>query len=61
MVAAAPTTVAAIATEATVSGSAEDTKDTLLLCSCGFTSTENKKGIQCIEDHHVRRKINYKH
>lgn len=43
-VAAVPTTVAAIAIEATVSGRAEETNDDcLLLCSRGFTLTEEQK------------------
>lgn len=41
-VAAAPTTVAAIATEAAVSGKAEDTVGNFLSCSCDFMSIEEK-------------------
>lgn len=43
MVAAVPTTAAAIAIEAAVSGRAADTRDGLLLCSCSFTLTEEQK------------------
>lgn len=43
MVAAVPTTAAAIAIEAAVSGRAADARDGLLLCSCSFTLTEEQK------------------
>lgn len=42
-VAAAPTRVAATATEAAVSGSAKETVDTLLPCNCDFTSIQELK------------------
>lgn len=41
-VAAVPTTVAAIATEATVSGRADVLMDTIFHCSCDFVSTEEQ-------------------
>ena len=49
-VAAAPTTVAAIATEAAVSGRADVMMDSLFPCSCDFISTEEQNRIQSIQD-----------